>query len=144
MGTDEALRANWKGRPLRAAGVEVPLSAFDLKTTRSEGYEVAERSGAFVAIKKERDSRLVAEGLVRDLARRLQALRKEKGFVPTALLRSASVAGLEEEDLELVEPLARQMAYLVWVKGVRLSTVKKGKGWSEAELDGRPVFLKVG
>ena len=122
----------------------VPLSVFELTTTRGEVYVVGERSGVIVAITKERDRRLVAEGLVRDLARRLQALRKEKGFVPTALLRSASVAGLDEDDLELVRPMAKEMAYLVRVKEVVLSAEGPGKGWSEAELDGRPIYLKVG
>ena len=140
----QALRAYYRGKPVRAGAFEVPLSAFELVTTPEEGFEVAEKSGVFVAVRRERDPKLVAEGLVRDLARRLQALRKEKGFVPTAMLRSARVAGLEEEDLELVRPLSRQLAYLVRVWKVVLSAVKEGGGWSEAELDGRAVYLKVG
>lgn len=141
----QALRAYLSGKPLRAGSFEVPLSAYELVMTPNEGYEVAEKGGTFVALLKERDRRLVAEGLVRDLARRLQALRKERGFVPTALLRSATVAGLEDEDLELVRPLTKQMAYLVRVRRVELSAQKQGtKGWSEAELDGRAIYLRVG
>ena len=141
----EALRAYSKGRHIRAGTFEVPLSAFELVTTPVEGYEVAENSGVFVAIQRKRDSTLVAEGLVRDLARRLQALRKEKGFVPTAMLRSASVAGLEEEDLELLKPLLKQIAFLVRVKKVGLSSAKDGsRGWSDSDLDGRPIYLRVG
>ncbi|HUH82493.1 MAG TPA: class I tRNA ligase family protein [Nitrososphaerales archaeon] len=140
-----ALRAYLSGKPVRAGAFEVPLSVFELVTTPKDGFEVAERGGVFVSLPKQRDQKLVAEGLVRDLARRLQALRKEKGYVPTALLRSASVAGLEEEDVEMVRPLAKQMAYLVRVRGVEIATGKPGaKGWSEAELDGRPIYLKVG
>ena len=140
-----AVAAYLSGRPVKAGSFDVPLSAFELSTLPKEGFEAAERGGVFVAVPRERDRRLVAEGLVRDIARRLQALRKEKGFVPTAMLRSASVAGLEEEDLELVAPLTRQMAYLVRVKRVELAPGRPSAGgWSEAELDGRPVFLKVG
>jgi isoleucyl-tRNA synthetase len=125
--------------------VEVPVSAFELVTTPGEGYEVAEKGGMFVAISKERDPKLVAEGLVRDVARRLQALRKEKGFVPTAMLRSASVAGLEDEDLELLKPLAKEIAFLVRVKKVELAKEKTAGGdWAESDLDGRLVYLKVG
>ena len=141
----EALRAYSKGRHVRAGAFDVPLSAFELVMAPEEGYEVAEKSGVFVALHKERDSALVAEGLVRDLARRLQALRKEKGFVPTAMLRSASVAGLDEEDLELLRPLTKEVAFLVRVKEVRLSTVKDAtSGWSESDLDGKSIYLKVG
>jgi isoleucyl-tRNA synthetase len=142
---DEALKAYLRGKPLRAGGFEVPMSVFELATAPREGFEVAEKGGVFVALPKERDRKLVAEGLVRDLARRLQALRKEKGFVPTAMLRAAAVAGLEEEDLELVRPLERELAYLVRVRRVELASEKGGRGWwSEAELDGRPIYLRVG
>ena len=140
----QALKAYWSGKPIRAGGFEVPLSAFEFTAAPAEGYEVAEKGGVFVALPKERDRKLVAEGLVRDLARRLQALRKEKGFRPTALLREASVSGLEEEDLELLEPLRSQIAFLVRVKEVELARgERKGKGWSESDLDGRPIYLDV-
>ena len=130
---------------MKAGSFEVPLSAFDLAISPGDGYEVAEKGGVFVAISKERDSRLMAEGLVRDVARRLQALRKEKGFVPTAMLRSASVAGLEKEDLGLLTPLAKEIAFLVRVKRVELSEGEPtGRGWSESDLDGRPIYLRVG
>ena len=142
---DEALKAYLGDRPLKAGAFDVPASVFDLVTVPREGYEVAERGGVFVALPKGRDRKLVAEGLVRDLARRLQALRKERGFVPTAMLRSAGVSGLEEEDLELVRPLAKQLAYLVRVRRVELAGERAGgTGWSEAELDGRPIYLRVG
>jgi isoleucyl-tRNA synthetase len=140
-----ALSAYGRGKPVKAGSFEVPLSAFDLAISPGDGYEVAEKGGVFVAISKERDSRLMAEGLVRDVARRLQALRKEKGFVPTAMLRSASVAGLEKEDLGLLTPLAKEIAFLVRVKRVELSEGEPtGRGWSESDLDGRPIYLRVG
>ena len=141
----EALRVFAQGRPVRAGAVDVPPSAFELVTTPMEGFEVAEEGGVFVALRKERDIGLVAEGLVRDVARRLQALRKEKGFIPTAMLGSASIAGLEEEDLELLKPLAKEIAFLVRVKKVELTREKVGgSGWDESDLDGRPIYLRVG
>jgi len=144
----EALRAFFRGKPVReetkAGMLEIPLSAFDLLTTPAGGHEVAEKGGVFVAIRKERDSGLIAEGLVRDVARRLQALRKEKGFVPTAMLDAASLAGLEKEDLDLLRPLTKQIAFLVRVKKVGLYEERPDdKGWSESDLDGKPIFLKV-
>ncbi|HEV2138225.1 MAG TPA: class I tRNA ligase family protein [Nitrososphaerales archaeon] len=143
-----ALKAYLSTKPLKVTTpsgiVELPVSTFELLTTPRDGYEVAEKGGMFVSISKERDPRLVAEGLVRDVARRLQALRKEKGFVPTAMLRSASVAGLEDEDLDLLRPLAKDIAFLVRVKRVELAKEKTGGDWAESDLDGRPIYLKVG
>lgn len=140
-----ALRAYLSGKPVKVGSLEVPLSVFELGITPEEGFEVAERDGVFVALPKERDRKLVSEGLVRDLARRLQALRKEKGYVPTAILGSAAVAGLEDEDITALEPLRQELAFLVRVKGVELAREKtKGRKWKQDDLDGRPIFLDVG
>ncbi|HZW85476.1 MAG TPA: DUF5915 domain-containing protein, partial [Nitrososphaerales archaeon] len=128
----------------KAGKVEVPLSVFELLVEPRGDFEVAERGGIFVAISKSRDSKLVAEGLVRDVARRLQALRKERGFVPTAMLGYAAIAGLEADDLQLLAPLEKQIAFLVRVKKVELLGQKTaGKDWEEEDLDGRPIYLDV-
>jgi isoleucyl-tRNA synthetase len=141
----EALRSYTRGRPIQVGSFDVPLSVYDFVTTAKSGFEVAEKGGVFVAIKKERDDRLVAEGLVRDVARRLQALRKESGYVPTALLKIAQVGGLEEEDLALLGPRKEDIAFLVRVKEVQLTGKReKWSGWKEADLDGRLIYLKVG
>jgi isoleucyl-tRNA synthetase len=144
-----AVKAYFAGRPLKAATeagpVEVPFSAFELSLHPREGYEATEKPGLMVALRTQRDSKLTAEGLVRDVARRLQALRKEKGFVPTAMLESASVAGLDQEDLDLLRPLAGEIAFLVRVKEVDLQPAPKArKEWKEDDLDGKPIFLDVG
>ncbi|MGP8055978.1 MAG: class I tRNA ligase family protein [Nitrososphaerales archaeon] len=136
------------GRPVKvrtkSSEVEVPAAAYELEVMPHDGYEVGESGGVFVAIYKERDDKLMAEGLVRDISRRIQALRKERGFVPTAMLGSAAIAGLEEEDLALLEPMIKEIAFLVRVRKVELLKDRsEGRKWSEADLDGRPVFLDV-
>jgi len=123
---------------------DVSLTLFDLETTPSEGYEVGERRGTFVAIEKARNEKLIAEGLARDVARRLQALRKTRGFSPTAVLSKASVAGLDEEEMKMLEPLKGELAFLVRVKQVSLLPSKEGGAkWAEDDLDGKPIFLDV-
>ena len=44
-----------------------------------------------------RNEELMAKGLMKDLARRLQALRKERGYNPTDILNLASILDLDEE-----------------------------------------------
>ena len=128
--------------------VEVPLSAFDLRFEKHENFEAVEKEGVFVAIEKARDEKLVAEGLERDVARRLQALRKARGFTPTALLNKASVAGLDPEEVVLLTPLKKELSFLVRAREIQLSTrkddLREGDDeWYEDELDGRPLYLKV-
>lgn len=143
-----AVAAYQSGRPVKvrtkSGEVDVPSAAYELEVVPQDGYEVGEKGGVFVAIHKERDDKLMAEGLVRDISRRLQALRKERGFVPTEMLGSAAVAGLEVEDLVLLEPMIKEIAFLVRVRKVELLKDRsEGRKWSEADLDGRPVFLDV-
>ncbi len=124
--------------------VEVPASVFDFSATALEGFEVAEKAGTFVAVDTTRDEKLIAEGLARDLARRLQALRKSRGFNPTELLNSARVAGLEEEELAMLLPLSKDLAFLVRVRDVALLREKaEGVEWAEEDLDGRTIYIDV-
>ena len=125
--------------------MEVPLSAFDLKFDKDENFEAVEKEGVFVAIERTRDESLVAEGLERDVARRLQALRKARGFSPTALLKRASVAGLQEDEIALLTPLKKELSFLVRAREIQLSTQKgrRDDDWFEDELDGRPIYLSV-
>ncbi|MDV3293880.1 MAG: class I tRNA ligase family protein [Nitrososphaerales archaeon] len=144
----KAISAYVSGKPLktRAGGriVEVPLDVLELVTKPASGFEVGERRGVFVAVATARDDVLVAEGLARDVARRLQALRKARAYPPTKVLARASVAGLEEEELRMLEPLKKELAFLVRVRGVTLSSAKGEGNWSEDDLDGRPIYLDVG
>jgi len=146
---EAAIKAYTSIRPLlvatRSGKVEVPVTAYRLAVTPNDAYEVGEKDGLFVGLRKERDPKMVAEGLVRDVARRLQALRKERGFIPTAILGKAAVAGLEDEDLELLSPLSEQLAFLVRVRKVELMKARAGaRKWAEDDLDGKPIFLDVG
>ena len=45
---------------------------------------------------------------MRDLARRVQALRKELGFMPTDILDSVHIAELDAENMPLLEPYLRK------------------------------------
>ena len=55
------------------------------------------------------------------------------------------MAGLEEDDLLLLEPFSRELAFLVRVRKVELLSERSGgRKWAEEDLDGKPVYLDVG
>lgn len=109
-----------------------------------EGYVVSEKDGLLVALDTRRDRRLLGEGLTRDLARRLQALRKERGFAPTDVLESAFVVGLDGESQKLVAEHLKLLAFLVRVKVVHLRDAKfEGPQWVESELDGQTIQISI-
>jgi isoleucyl-tRNA synthetase len=110
----------------------------------SDAFAMAERENVSVLISTVRDRELTAKGLVRDLARRLQSLRKRRGYNPTDILGTAYVANLDDEMLDLIEGMKDELAYLVRVKKVELMRdAKQGVKWVEDEIDGRPISLSV-
>lgn len=131
---------------LKYEGKQVTVTNDDLEIEyeTSDGYVMAERENVFVLISTIRDRELTAKGLVRDLARRLQSLRKQRGYNPTDILGTAYVANLDEEALELLEGMKDELAYLVRVKKVELMRdTKEGVKWVEDEIDAKPISLSV-
>ncbi len=107
-------------------------------------WEAASKGETIVAIEKVRDDKLMAEGVERDVARRLQALRKKRGYSPAAVLAKARVAGLDEETVSMLSPLKKHLAFLVRVKDIEVSQEQsEGGEWEEDELDGRPIYIDV-
>lgn len=133
--------------------VEFTIDLHKIKLTRDEidfefysdsGYAVAERSGIVAAIETRRDTGLVAEGLVRDVARRLQSLRKALGLNPTEILGTAYIDGLDPDAKELILPKRPELAYLVRVKTVYLTGIlDPGMKWYDADIDGRPIKISI-
>ena len=110
----------------------------------SKGYAAAEKDGLVVFISIVRDKDLIAKGLLRDLARHLQQLRKERHYNPTDILQTACVAGLDEEELTLLMPLKQELEYLVRVKSIVISKNKVDNViYKEVEIDSRQFHISV-
>jgi isoleucyl-tRNA synthetase len=123
---------------------ELTQQAYDFVVDSEPEWEVGHKEQVLVAIRSTRDDALIAEGLVRDMARRLQALRKKRGFAPTATLEKASVSGLDPATRDLVLPLSNQLKFLVRVRNVEFVPERTSSGrWEEEELDGRTIYLDV-
>ncbi len=98
-----------------------------------------------VLLDTHRGEALEGEGLMRDLARRVQALRKELGFVPTDILDAVHVAELDSKDVKLLEPFLTEMAELVRAKKVHVQE-KRGEAkaeWYERKLDQKKIYVSI-
>jgi isoleucyl-tRNA synthetase len=78
---------------------EAEYSTATSEHTAKEGWVSAVDADVTVFISAQRDDKLLGEGIMRDLARRVQALRKELGFQPTDVLEAVHIAELEEENI---------------------------------------------
>jgi isoleucyl-tRNA synthetase len=115
-------------------------------SSEDKNYSVSESYGMVVALDVSRDERLVAEGLLRDVARNLQAIRKERRFNPTDILSLAVVAGLGKQNFNLLEQKKSELAFLVRVREVKLYSElpEESTSWDKADLDGQEIRISIG
>jgi isoleucyl-tRNA synthetase len=125
---------------VKQVGYNEKLTAFDEKEWAS-----ASEGNLQVLLNTRRDESLLGEGLMRDLARRVQSLRKELGFMPTDILEAVHLAELDQESVKLVEPYLTEMAELVRTKKVYLHErrAEAKSDWHEYLLDKKKVFVAI-
>jgi isoleucyl-tRNA synthetase len=110
-----------------------------------ENWVSASEGDLFVFVSGQRDDKLLGEGLMRDLARRVQALRKELGYVPTDLLDAVHIAELDEDSNGLLGSYLEEMTELVRTKKVYLhgSRGEVDAEWHESKLDGKKIYIAI-
>jgi hypothetical protein len=82
---------------------------------------------------------------MRDLARRVQALRKELGFSPTDILKAVHIAELDSASIKLLKPYITEMEELVRAKTLHVhkARVEVDADWHESKLDRAKVYVAV-
>jgi len=110
-----------------------------------ENWVSASEGEVNVFVSGHRDEKLLGEGLMRDLARRVQALRKERGYVPTDILDAVHIAELDDESTGLLEAYLQEMAELVRAKKVYLhrSRGEVEAEWCEYQVDDKKTYVAI-
>ena len=106
-----------------------------------EGFAYSKRNNLIGIISTTRNEELMAKGLVKDLARRLQSLRKERGYNPTDILNTASVLDLDQESLDMLKDKTKELAFLVRVKQVNFTHTCKE--YKDDDIDGQKIKISV-
>ena len=104
-------------------------------------YQFANRGNLIVILSVKRNQEMMAKGLVKDLARRMQTLRKERGYNPTDILDKASILDLDEESLELIKTRVGEISFLVRVKQVDFE--ESCKEYKNDDIDGQKIRISV-
>src|SRR5688500_5089102 len=109
-----------------------------------EGYVYVEKENLMIFMSTNRDQNLITQGLVRDLARNLQQLRKEKSYNPTEILSTAYIADLEKDEVSSLSLHTTDLTYLVRVQSIVLSEEKKENiEYKIIEIDGREISISI-
>ena len=107
----------------------------------SEGFAVSKRDNYIVFVSTSRNKEMMARGLIKDIARRLQTLRKERGYNPTDILSVASILDLDDESLEMIKEKSEELAFLVRVKQVNFT--ESCKEYKDDDIDGQKIRISV-
>jgi isoleucyl-tRNA synthetase len=110
-----------------------------------EGWVSATEDETQIFLDSHRDEGLLGEGLMRDLARRVQALRKELGYLPTDVLEAVQLAELDDESIRLLQPYVEEMQDLVRAEKVQLQSKREETKteWHECQLDDKKVYINI-
>ncbi|MCE9616971.1 MAG: isoleucine--tRNA ligase [Nitrosarchaeum sp.] len=106
-----------------------------------EEFAVSKRDNYIVFISTSRNKEMMARGLIKDIARRLQTLRKERGYNPTDILSVASILDLDDESLEMIKEKSEELAFLVRVKQVNFT--ESCKEYKDDDIDGQKIRISV-
>ncbi|MEM3642020.1 MAG: class I tRNA ligase family protein, partial [Candidatus Bathyarchaeia archaeon] len=111
----------------------------------AEKWVSASEGDITIFLDAHRDEKLLGEGLMRDLARRVQSLRKELGYMPTDILDSVHIAGLEDESIKLVKPYLKEMEELVRARKIYLHSTREEveAKWHEYQLDDKKIYVAI-
>ncbi|MGZ8886851.1 MAG: DUF5915 domain-containing protein, partial [Nitrososphaeraceae archaeon] len=124
--------------------VDIYEKDLEISFSVKEGYVYAEKENLMIFMSTNRDQNLITQGLVRDLARNLQQLRKEKSYNPTEILSTAYIADLEKDEVSSLSLHRNDLTYLVRVQSVVLSEEKmEGIEYKNIEIDGREINISI-
>ena len=121
--------------------IKLDTNDFVIDFDAKENFAMAKRDNYIVFISTLRNKEMMAKGLVKDIARRIQTLRKERGFNPTDVLDVASILDLDEESLEMIKEKSEDLAFYVRVK--RINFEQTCKEYKEDDIDGQKIRISV-
>ena len=106
----------------------------------ADGHQYASRDGYTVFISTAQNDTTRARWRLRDVARRIQNLRKERGYNPTDILDAAYISGLDGRARHLVESGGFDLASAVRVKAIILDAARQ---YVDADIDGHPIKIDI-
>jgi isoleucyl-tRNA synthetase len=123
----------------------VKVVEYAQKSPPNDGWATASEDNIQLFLDTRRNEALLGEGLMRDLARRVQSLRKELGYVPTDVLEAVRIAELDDESISLLKPYLKQMEELVRAKAIHLHSSHKEveAKWHDHQLDDRKIYIAI-
>jgi len=127
-----------------SSSIDISRDDIDISFNTIDGFVSAERENFMIFISSLRDPVLIMKGLLRDLARNLQQLRKEKSYNPTEILSTAHVAKLDTNEISSLSQFKDELTYLVRVRSLVISEQELDDiEYKKIDIDGKELSISV-
>jgi isoleucyl-tRNA synthetase len=126
--------------------ISIDLTETDLNIAYMpvENYVSGEKENILLLINVSRNDELIIRGLVRDLSRNLQQLRKELGFNPTEILKSAYISNIPKNEIMQLKNYYEDIKNLVRVKDVVFSEAPDNRfNYKSIDVDGKEIKIFI-
>ena len=124
--------------------IDLTVTDMNFAFVPTSGYVVGEKENVVILLNTSRNEQLIIKGLVKDLARNIQQLRKELGYSPTQILDTAHISNFSSEEISKLRDFEIDLQNLVRVNKIEFSEkTNEEKGYKKIELDGREVLIYI-
>lgn len=123
------------------AKIVLDADDFTVGFEAKDGYVAAERGDCMVFLHAERTEEMRSRGLIKDIARRLQELRKKRGHNPAQVLSVASILRLSAKQQDMMTEMQDELKFLVRVK--KISFERVCDEYVDTDVDGQNIQISI-
>jgi isoleucyl-tRNA synthetase len=124
--------------------IELSESDIDITYLPIDNYISIDKENILLLLNTSRNDELIIKGLVRDLSRNIQQMRKELGFNPTEILSCVYISNVPKDEIINLKKYYDDIKNLVRVKDVIFSEVVDSKfDYKTINIDGKELKIFI-
>lgn len=125
--------------------VHLTLQDINIDFEPTNGYSALQKDNLIILLNKNRNDELTIKGMVKDLARNIQQLRKELGYSPTKVLDTAYISKFSRDEVTKLQEFENDLRNLVRVQKIEFPEMISDSSykWKQIDLDGKDIAIYI-
>ena len=124
--------------------IDLTIADLDIAFVPVNDYVVGDKENIVLLLNTSRNEELIMKGVVKDLARNIQQLRKELGYSPTQILDRAHISNFSAEEIAKLHEFKLDLQNLVRVRKIEFTEkTDEAENSKKIELDGREILIYI-
>jgi isoleucyl-tRNA synthetase len=124
--------------------IDLTIDDLDIAFVPVNDYVVGDKGNIILLLNTSRNEELIMKGVVKDLARNIQQLRKELGYSPTQILDRAHISNFSAEEIAKLHEFKLDLQNLVRVRKIEFTEkTDEAENSKKIELDGREILIYI-